>query len=370
MSDSIHGDKRLTASSVEMIDRLCDRFESAWQQGHRPPIAGCLAEVAEPLRPVLLRELLRLEIDYRKRAGEVSDLAELQAQFPQYREVVEAVLLEGERAVDRRTKRCRRLPGPGTTISEPRRGDGLQDPRVSMSAAPTATTPLNWLSTRRWWTSIVLRVGAISALSTARRPVPRHRLTRVAQFELVERLGMGAFGTVWKARDTTLNRTVAIKIPRQGQLDRDEAERFMREARSVAPLRHPNIVTVHEVGKAGPLLYIVSDFVRGVPLSELLADRRLGRREAVEIARKISEALHHAHENGVIHRDLKPHNIMIDIAGEPHLTDFGLAKRESVEITMTVEGAILGTPAYMSPEQAKGEGHTRLTVEQTFTPWA
>jgi WD40 repeat protein/tRNA A-37 threonylcarbamoyl transferase component Bud32 len=178
----------------------------------------------------------------------------------------------------------------------------------------------------------------------------------LGHFELSGRLGTGHFGTVWMARDTKLDRTVAIKVPRKEQLDAEGAEQFLREARAAAQLKHPNIVSVHEVGREGDTLYIVSDFVRGVTLSDWLTAHRPTIREAAELCVKIADALHHAHEAGVIHRDLKPSNIMMD-DGEPRIMDFGLAKREAGEVTMTVEGKILGTPAYMSPEQAKGEGH-------------
>ncbi len=114
---------------------------------------------------------------------------------------------------------------------------------------------------------------------------------------------------------------------------------------------------MHEVGRDGDQIYIVSDYVEGANLSEWLSARRLSTREAAEICAKIANALHHAHEAGVIHRDLKPQNIMMDLTGEPHIMDFGLAKRDAGEITMTVDGAILGTPANMSPEQAKGRSH-------------
>lgn len=182
-------------------------------------------------------------------------------------------------------------------------------------------------------------------------------LKQIGQFQLVDRLGLGAFGTVWKARDTNLDRTVAIKVPRKGQLDPEELEKFFREARSAAQLRHPNIVPVHEVGRDGDTVFIVSDFIRGVTLAEMIDDTRLTFRETAEMLIPIAEALHHAHEAGVIHRDLKPQNIMIDDGGAPHLMDFGLAKREAGEVTMTIDGAVLGTPAYMSPEQARGESH-------------
>jgi tRNA A-37 threonylcarbamoyl transferase component Bud32/ribosomal protein S27E len=182
-------------------------------------------------------------------------------------------------------------------------------------------------------------------------------VTTIGHFQLIERLGIGGFGTVWKARDTKLDRMVAVKIPRRGQLDGSEAEDFLREARVAAQLKHPNIVGVHEVGRDDETIYIVSDLVRGVPLSDWVTGQKLSHREAAALCATISTALHHAHEAGVVHRDLKPANIMVDANGVPHLTDFGLAKREADKITVTLDGQILGTPAYMSPEQAKGESH-------------
>jgi serine/threonine protein kinase len=182
-------------------------------------------------------------------------------------------------------------------------------------------------------------------------------VTTLGHFDLIEQFGIGAFGTVWKARDTELDRTVAVKIPRKDQLTPAEAEQFLREARAAAQLRHPNIVDVYEVGREGETIYIVSEIVRGVSLADWLIRQRPTVREAAELCRTVGEALHHAHEAGVIHRDLKPANIVIDAKGQPHIMDFGLAKREAGEVTMTVDGQVLGTPAYMSPEQARGEAH-------------
>jgi WD40 repeat protein len=182
-------------------------------------------------------------------------------------------------------------------------------------------------------------------------------LTKMGRFDLIERIGVGGFGSVWKARDKELDRTVAIKIPRQSGMTPEQQEQFFREARAAAQLRHPNIVCVHEVGRDGDSVYIVSDFVRGVTLGDWLSGQQLTSREAVQLCAKIADALQHAHEQGVVHRDLKPANIMIDADGEPHLMDFGLARREAGEVTVTMDGQVLGTPAYMSPEQAQGEGH-------------
>jgi serine/threonine protein kinase/ribosomal protein S27E len=182
-------------------------------------------------------------------------------------------------------------------------------------------------------------------------------LKTIGRFELISRLGVGGFGSVWKARDKELDRVVAIKIPRKGQLSADEIDQFFKEARAAAQLRHPHIVPVHEVGRDGDTIFIVCDLIRGVDLSDWLTAARPSARESAALCATIARALHHAHQAKVIHRDLKPSNVMIDAAGDPHLMDFGLAKREVGEITMTVDGQLLGTPAYMSPEQAAGQSH-------------
>jgi eukaryotic-like serine/threonine-protein kinase len=181
---------------------------------------------------------------------------------------------------------------------------------------------------------------------------------KFGKFEILETVGQGAFGTVYKARDTELDREVAVKVPRAGNLagPRD-LDRFLREARSVAQLRHPSIVSVHDVGQADGVPYLVSDFVQGITLTDLLSARRPGYRAAAELVATLADALDYAHEHGVVHRDVKPSNIMIGPDGAAFLMDFGLAKREAAEITMTIEGQVLGTPAYMPPEQARGEGH-------------
>jgi uncharacterized membrane protein (UPF0136 family) len=147
-------------------------------------------------------------------------------------------------------------------------------------------------------------------------------------------------------------------VPRAGNLSGpEEQDRFQREARSVAQLRHPGIVAVHEVGAAGGLAYLISDFVEGVTLTDLLKAGRPTLREAAELIAAVADALQYAHEQGVVHRDVKPANIMISPDRRPVVMDFGLAKREAGEITMTLDGQVLGTPAYMSPEQARGSSH-------------
>ncbi|MGI8979904.1 MAG: protein kinase domain-containing protein [Pirellulaceae bacterium] len=181
---------------------------------------------------------------------------------------------------------------------------------------------------------------------------------RLGKFEFLELLGIGAFGSVYKARDTQLDRLVAIKVPRAGNLaTKVDIDRFLREARSAAQLKHPSIVAVHDAGEVDGSCYLVSELVHGTTLADRLDSKRIAFRESAELITVVADALHYAHSQGVIHRDMKPSNIMLDLDGQPHVMDFGLAKRDAGEITITLDGQILGTPAYMSPEQARGDGH-------------
>jgi tRNA A-37 threonylcarbamoyl transferase component Bud32 len=178
---------------------------------------------------------------------------------------------------------------------------------------------------------------------------------RLGRFQLLETLGTGASGTVWKARDTRLDRTVALKVQRPGILGTPaERDRFVREARAAAQLRHASIVAVHEVGDHEGQLYIVSDLVEGVDLADWLGAHAASFRGAAAWVADVAEALQYAHDRGVVHRDIKPSNLMVDGTGRLHLTDFGLAKRDASEITVTIDGQVLGTPAYMAPEQVEG----------------
>jgi WD40 repeat protein/serine/threonine protein kinase len=262
---------------------------------------------------------------------------------------------------------------------------------------------------------------------------------RLGRFELLRKVGAGAFGVVWQARDTELGRTVAIKTLHSSLVEKpSHRERFFREARAAAQLRHPGIVSVHEVAEIDGLPSIVAEFVDGMPLSELLERGTLTFRQSAEVVIQIADALEYAHSMSLVHRDIKPANIMVESASLPafaldgasplelalessdqiravettiadpltparsagpdsraqrdgrsrsevdrrsstapetfasrsavsgisadgirvRLLDFGLALRQDVEATLTTEGQVLGTPAYMSPEQAAGDSHT------------
>jgi tetratricopeptide (TPR) repeat protein len=178
----------------------------------------------------------------------------------------------------------------------------------------------------------------------------------IGRFRIEKELGSGSFGRVYKAIDPQLQRTVALKVPRAGSLvTSEEQERFLREARSAARLRHEGIVTVHEIAQVNGVSCIVSDFIDGPTLSDVLPSLALDLPRAVKVLIQVADGLEHAHRAGVVHRDVKPSNILLDRSGQTHITDFGLARRDEGEATVTYTGQVLGTPAYMAPEQAAGE---------------
>jgi tRNA A-37 threonylcarbamoyl transferase component Bud32 len=182
---------------------------------------------------------------------------------------------------------------------------------------------------------------------------------RLGRFELEAELGVGSFGHVFRARDTELGRTVALKIQRAGSITSAEtAERFHREARSVAQLKHRGIVALYDTGATDEgVCFLVMEFIEGSTLEEVLRKGPLDPRRAAELVAEMADALQYAHDHGVVHRDVKPSNVLIDSESQPHVTDFGLAKRDAHGETMTSDGRVMGTPAYMSPEQARGESH-------------
>jgi serine/threonine-protein kinase len=189
---------------------------------------------------------------------------------------------------------------------------------------------------------------------------------------LLSRLGAGSFGVVWRAQDALLGRVVALKVLHPGLANSAEVrERFRREARAAARLRHPGIVAVRGVAEFNGLPALVADLVEGESLTDLLRRRRLTPREAAALVAEVADALDYAHAMGAVHRDVKPANVLLTPAtpssggsssadltevGRPLLVDFGLARGDS-EATLTADGQLVGTPAYMSPEQAAGRGH-------------
>src|SRR5205809_1780929 len=186
-------------------------------------------------------------------------------------------------------------------------------------------------------------------------------LGELGDYELLEEVGRGGQGVVFRARQKSLNRTVALKVISLGQwASKVHLKRFRREAEAAASLDHPGIVPIYEVGERDGSCYFSMNFVEGGQLDEVVRDGPMSARQAAELIAKVARTVHYAHEHGILHRDIKPGNILLDQKGEPHLTDFGLARLVETESTVTRTREVLGTPSYMAPEQAVGET-TKLT---------
>jgi len=177
----------------------------------------------------------------------------------------------------------------------------------------------------------------------------------IGRYQLVERVGEGGMGIVYKAEHLDLRRTVALKVLRTDWTAKEDAvERFYREARAAARVHHPNVVAIHDVGCDGERHYIAMEFIEGKPLSKVIGTG-MAPRAVAQLVERVARAMNVCHEAGVIHRDLKPANILVDAAGAPHVTDFGLAKAVGAAAGITGSGWTVGTPCYMPPEQVRGE---------------
>ncbi len=363
MSESISG-KTLSTDEAQEVRRVCQEFETAWQKGKFPILDDYLGDFDGATRELLVRELTAIEARYRHESVMPSEAAaEVTLELPGFSAAATA-----GRSVTQPTRQesrvsqtaSRSLPTQGVDAENtvaytnqsitPTGGLLIRCPHCCNGVELLSETPFEDITCHDCGSTFNL-VDREKLTTAAKAP------KSIGRFNLEEKLGAGGFGTVWKARDTELDRVVAIKIPRKGQLSLIDVEQFYREARAAAQLRHPNIVPVHEVGREADTVFIVSDLITGVSLSDWMTERKPNVRDTAQLAVVVADALHHAHQQGIIHRDLKPSNVMVDGANQPHLMDFGLARREVGEVTMTVDGQILGTPTYMSPEQAGGQGH-------------
>jgi tRNA A-37 threonylcarbamoyl transferase component Bud32 len=355
-----------SSSLSDQVDEVCDRYEAAWQaalRGDAPPrIDDYLQEVSEAERGRLLHELILLDLHYRRVARVPIRAEDYLDRFPALSPTWLA----------RRIREQEAAPPPvsGRTVLQP-----STTPASNRLRCPHCHNPIQ-LADGHTDEVLCPGCGGSFRVRDARSTHSTDPTRPLGKFQLLERVGAGAFGAVWKARDTLLDRVVALKIPHTGLLTQaEDKERFAREARAAAQLRHPGIVTVHDVATLEGLPVIVADFVNGVPLKELLEARQLTFAESAALVAEVAETVHYAHRMGVVHRDLKPANIMVAYevpkevpidavgggqglgVGRPLVMDFGLALRQEADVTLTEDGHVVGTPAYMSPEQAAGKGH-------------
>ena len=295
---------------MDEFDSICQKFESAWRTGEPVAIDAFIDQIGPDAQAEALCELLQIELWWRRDEADPPCLDEYLQRFPLFPDAVRSAFHEFEMGAS--------CPRPSAPVSCKRQFDD-------------AATDL---------------VSSKPVMSEAR-------------FRIIDQLGEGAFGAVWKAYDSQLGRMVALKSPHQSRLDGEFRERFLRESRAAARLHHDGIVSVYDVCESeSDQPIIVSQFVDGTSLAELQKQRGLFTcKEAADMCADLADALLHAHLEGIVHRDLKPANILIDAGGKAYVTDFGLAKDIQNDVSVTHEGDVLGTVAYMPPEQASGFGN-------------
>ncbi len=209
--------------------------------------------------------------------------------------------------------------------------------------------------------------GARAAPHVRKAPRSAKTLADFGDYELLEEIGRGGQGVVYRARQKSLNRTVALKVIGLGHwATQAHLKRFRLEAEAAASLEHPGIVPIHEVGERDGSCYFSMKFIEGGQLDQVVRREPMTIRRAVELIAKVARIVHYAHEHRILHRDIKPGNILLDAKGEPHLTDFGLARLVETESTVTRTMEVLGTPSYMAPEQAVGNNAAVSSVTDVY----
>lgn len=334
-----HEPPTLSSEAERRLEEIVQQFLDDWIAGKGPDRQAIVAAYPD-LMPLLERRLRFVELVAWAARGEAAPAA---SSTPD-----EARTEPNPPAGDGGSPPARRRPSRGLPRE---RAFHLHCPHCG-SPIQVVQPEVVEVTCRNCGSTFQVDSGATATFPSVRQP------KQIGRFEVLELLGRGGFGVVYKARDPHLDRLVAVKVPRAGYFDSDEEEeRFLREARHAARLRHPRIVQIYEVARENGLPYIVSEFIEGLNLADIMSGRRLSFREAAQLVAQIADVLDFAHREKVIHRDIKPSNVLIDSTGNAYLCDFGLARRSEGEFTITLQGEVIGTPTYMSPEQASGEFH-------------
>jgi WD40 repeat protein/tRNA A-37 threonylcarbamoyl transferase component Bud32/Flp pilus assembly protein TadD len=349
---------------LSWVNDQADRFERAWRGGQHPRIEDHLAGVAEPRRSLLLEELLRVERELRRDEGQEPTPEEYRRRFPGDATVIEAAFAAAPLQMTRTrgapidADRKRRLE---RVIADYRAAAGTGTPpdrEALLATHPDLAEDLRSFFREYDRGARPTRPGTSIAMANApaEPDLPPGTVIRYfGDYGLLKELGRGGMGVVYKARQISLNRLVAVKMLKSDILaSDDERRRFQNEAEAVAQLDHPHIVPIFEVGEHEGRRYFSMKLVGGDNLGKKLADYAADPKAVARLVATVAEAVHHAHQRGILHRDLKPANILLDDRGQPHVSDFGLAKRVAGDGTVSESEAIVGTPEYMAPEQASG----------------
>jgi tetratricopeptide (TPR) repeat protein len=344
-------DHGLAVAELQRIDDACDRFESAWRGGGQPDLESFLAGFAGPARTQLLSDLLALELDLRLEQGDMPDDHAYRQRFPGHEDIIDAVLGPRGKTDDLRLEQ-RLLETGEPTVDGP------------VNDRPTIDGPANdELTTAAPGSGRGTEIMTGDGESAA----PRPGRSTTDGYEIVAELGRGGMGIVYQARQTALNRLVALKVIKSAEFaSAAELIRFQNEAEAVAQLDHPNIVPIYEVGQRAGQRFFSMKLVPGSSLDKKLGDFVADVTASARLVATIAGAIQHAHERGILHRDLKPANILLDERGQPHVTDFGLARQIATESGLTNSGYPVGTPSYMSPEQVKGEKGSFTTATDVY----
>jgi WD40 repeat protein len=326
--------------------RAIEIFEEQWQQHGEGKLAEVLTLVEPSERTTLLHELVCVDLEFCWERGKQQRVERYIDEFP---ELLSHTGLPRDVIVEELRIR-RRLGYPASKDELEQRFPGQADELLRAAGEEIPTVMLKNVAQRSGLRSSRRGPGGSSDGGS----LPR----QLGRYELRELIGRGGFARVYRAWDPTLRREVAVKVGHAELLsDPGAVERMQREAQSVARLRHPVIVPVYEVGEHDGQLFIVSALVSGPSLAEHLRHNQPTPRQAATWILRIAEGLEYAHQSGIVHRDIKPSNILIDAETQPVLVDFGLARDTDIATTLTLHGDVLGTPGYMSPEQAQGHGH-------------
>ena len=252
----------------------------------------------------------------------------------------------------------------GACLLETGLGPGEAEHEEGGSASPKTINAFGLPAGAAYSAEAAAKAGSAQA---GERVPPSPMLMDFGDYELLEQIGRGGQGVVFRARQKSLNRIVALKIIGLGQwATKAHLKRFRLEAEAAARLEHPGIVPIHEVGERDGSCYFSMKFVEGGQLDEVVSREAMPPRRAAELIVKVARTVHYAHEHGILHRDIKPGNILLDAKGEPHLTDFGLARLIESESSVTHTLDVLGTPSYMAPEQAAGNNAAVSSVTDVY----